>query len=627
MHRALSIENLSYLPGRYRLMATSAANGSLRDLTRVYSYLDILGEANGRFLLPIFHRSLDPAGIPNAAALDTLSTSSSDDCCERAAMALNCIVHLTRNQTVLSPELMAEFWPRMWVWIKFLHKYRDSVPVMLAADPVATYSTYGSIIAHFALDLIDTTPGLKAVITAAWKVLLGVNGEFQEWTYRLLCQLIESVGMSLEPVGRSQPGTHLAELVEGAGGTLHDLTSLLVLHIRCAVWTPQSRVSAQTLNGMLFSGTKVIGGISDKGPVDAALLSGGVVNATIRGLCSLMHSGLPIQSADTTLCFVFHHLLYFLSIPPGYPTVRRALKAGLLRLILDSSRQSQTVSIYLGRLLKGHISPATVYHSVLLELQKSLADVAELEGLLAFQGSRIFPEWSKFADLAHVRIRLMNEYNAGMHISRKVCSNIDCRLVKPKTQFLRCSACEGGYYCFVDCQSADWAAGHQQSCRELSLARLRLFGTRSKRDTSFLRALVHSDYNRSRGAILLQHMFDGRVNPPTFSTVWLDYSTSAGLLLTAPQPPFPPATTPGEEENERHINRGNMQNHHVVLAEGSAKADLIFQMHIRDPRVRDELRRISNNLPEGGHADVLSLEPATRDEITALLEIEVEEIH
>ncbi|KAF7342230.1 MYND-type domain-containing protein [Mycena venus] len=624
MHPALSIENLSHLPGRYKVMAKSAANGSLRDLTRLSSYLDNLGAANCQLLLPIFYSSLEPAGIPPAAGLDQPTSallSDNNDCCGRAAMSLNCVAHLTQIVNVFSPDLAAEFWPRIWAWIQFLYTHRDAVPVVVAADPATTYSTYGYIIAHFVPDHMDATPELRLIITAVWKVLLGVRGDFQEATYVLLSQLIIPLGMT-EPTG-----IILTDLVEGAGGTLHDLAFLLVRHIRCAVWTPQSVVSPSTLSSMLFDGTRVIGNICGSDPVNSALLSCGVVKAAIRALHSLIHSGLSSQSADTTLCFVLHPLLYFLNISPGYPTVRRALKAGLLQLILDAAQQSETVSMYLKRLLTQILTPATVYRSVLLNLQKALADVVELERSLAFRESRIFPEWSQFAALANTRIRLMEEYNAGQHPSRKGCRNMNCGLINQKIEFFRCSVCKDAYYCSVDCQAADWGAGHQQSCHELSLARLQRIGTRSKRDTSFLCTLMHIDYQRSREAILIQHMFEGRGNSPTFSTVRFDYTAPDGLQLTAAQTSRPVPITAGEREEERRISRGRTQHHHVVVAEGAAKASLIFPMHISNPDVRDNLRRLSNALPEGGDHNLLSLGPAVRDEITALLAVKVEEMH
>jgi hypothetical protein len=114
-------------------------------------------------------------------------------------------------------------------------------------------------------------------------------------------------------------------------------------------------------------------------------------------------------------------------------------------------------------------------------------------------------------------------------------------------------------------------------------------GTRSKRDTSFLRTLMHIDYQRSREAILIQHMFEGRGNSPTFSTVQLDYTAPHGLQLTAPQTPLPAPSTAGEREDERCISRGLIQHHHVVVAESAAEASLIFTMVIGNPAVRENL--------------------------------------
>ncbi|KAJ7633558.1 hypothetical protein DFH06DRAFT_1437488 [Mycena polygramma] len=629
MHPALRIDNLSRLPGRYKcfrsrnskLMATSAANGSLRDLTRLYSYLDTLGKANCQLLLPIFHRSLEPAGIPRATDLES-SASSPDDCCARAAISLNCIAHcVIRTGMVFPPGLKEEFWPRIWAWIGFLHRYRDTVPAVLGADPLRTYNTYGSIIAHFALDIIDETPGLTVVIIATWKVLLGVDGSCQEGIYNLISQLIN-------PVGMSENGMHLADLLEGAGGTVQDLAALLVLHIKCTVWTPQSSASPDTLNGMLFDGIRVVGGVCGTGgPVEYALLSCGVVKAILRALYSLQGSGLSWQFFDTSLCFVFHDLLYFLGIPPGYRTIRRALRAGLLKIVFDGAQQSETVSKWLTRLFKEILVPMTVYRSCLIELQKNFAKLAELEveGMLEFQESRIFPEWSLFATLARARIRLMDEYTAGKHPSRKGCSNMDSfsdallatkpiiaqLIVKPPTGAQVINSLATNYL---------WSAVHQRLIVER-------FGTRSRRDTAFLRTLVHSDYQRSRETVLVQHMFEGRAHPPSFSTVCIDYTGLPEYQLTAPQKQFPPPETAWERESKRRLNSGRMQLHYDTVAEGRAKARIVLPMHIYNTTVRSELRRIGSLIPEEEDADLASLSPELRDEINTLLALEVEEIH
>ncbi|KAJ7161209.1 hypothetical protein C8R46DRAFT_1353815 [Mycena filopes] len=627
MHPALNIENLSSLPARYRLMAMSAANGSPRDLRRVCSYLNVL---DGRLLLPILYRSLDPANIPNAVDLEGPSSELSQKCANCAAMALDCIVWILPDRMTFQSDVAAEFWPRVWAWIQFLHEYRDSLPVVLA-DPTTTYGNYGSIIRYFALDLLDTTPGLKAVIAAVWTRLIGVRGDShestytKESTYSLLCQILRPLTASEE----TQP--HLAELVEGSGGTVGDLLSVLMLHLRSAIWTPESRVTPDTLNDMLFEGTSLIYGIINSnayGAMDSALVSRGIIEVIISALRSLLRSGISSASADATLCFVLKPLIHFLSAAPSseYTNVPRALKAGLLRFIIEASQQSESVCMILKRLLEQILSPVTVWHFVLVQLQKDLADVAELETSLAFRGSCIFPEWTRFRELATARIHLMQEYDAGMHKSLKGCSNIDCGLIKQKIQSLRCSACSVAYHCDRDCQIADWTAGHQQTCRDLALYHRQLIGTRSKRNTSFLRVLVDSDYQRSRDTILVQHMFEGRRNPLSFSSVRFDY-TSGVLRLTALQIPLPPAATTETREYERLVNGGRMQLHQIVLTVASVDTNLIIPMRMESPAVRNELRRIANTLPEGAPADLSSLAPETRAEITALLEIEVKETH
>ncbi|KAJ7783989.1 hypothetical protein DFH07DRAFT_764355 [Mycena maculata] len=402
MHPELRIENLFNLAESDRATAISAAQGSLRDLHSVQSLAQTLGP-KGMSLLPVFYCNLDPAAIPSVADLDSV-VSSANDSCSRAALSIRglaCVLEHTNGRWDTTDGPIVEFWPRIWSWISYLHKYRDSVLYFINKDATDTYFDYG-IIMHWASvrakGVLDTSPGICRVLTYTWKLLLTIRGPSQGTVYLLV-----------------------ANLLDGAGGAYSDLADLMVLHMRCATLTPESNVARSTLFHMVGAGTMLMMIVSDvTGPLNATLLSHGIIKAEVGALRSLVKFAATTGIHECIEGSCLPHVLNLLELPPGYPSLRRALKAGL---IIHRGQQPGIPYIHLKELLVQILPQSTVYRSILLQLEQCFVEVEDIRVSPAFLASDIFSDWTYFFNMAQHRIGLMKNYDSGTRQSLEVCNN------------------------------------------------------------------------------------------------------------------------------------------------------------------------------------------------------------
>ncbi|KAJ7904913.1 hypothetical protein B0H13DRAFT_2510022 [Mycena leptocephala] len=508
-------------------------------------------------LLPVFYAGLDPAAIPSIGALDA-GASQSDARCRRAVTSLHCVAKMLETANPFSKELAVDFWPRISKWIVFLHTYRDSIPVLLAPDPVVTHTTFAVIInslVRLDTDMIDEIPGIRMESSALY----------------------------------------LPEIIEGAGGTLHDLASLLMSHMKYAIFTPQSQTIGKILFAILHLGINFMAQISDiDGPLNSALFSCGVIGAEVASLVSFTDSPAWDDDLHSVIDGIgLPHLLNILEVPPGYPHIRQALDAGLLQLIIRQAQWRGDSSAHVKELLMTTLPRATVYHSVLRALKHSLVDVQDL----------LSSEWTRFMEIAQARIRLMEQFDSGLHQSRQQCFNSDV----------------------VQCQSTDWRVGlHPIWCLTAPLSRL---GTFSTRDMAFLRVLIHSDYVRHRTTILFRQMVDQRTSPAESSTVAFDYyNFSGGLEGVEVHPVQAPAYL---DVVMRDNARPRIQRHSAIIAQGSKESTTIpIWLHMESSHVRGKLRTIARELPEAvDETQLETLFPKIYAEIQALLDVDVDEIH
>ncbi|KAJ7479379.1 hypothetical protein B0H11DRAFT_2233808 [Mycena galericulata] len=325
---------------------------------------------------------------------------------------------------VFSSDLAHDLWPRVWAWIKFLDEYKPSIPFLSGEAGLEIYRAYSIIIRGFPKHLINGTPGTYTLLTTAWKTLLEVR---RPERFEVIYMEVNSlVGLLFEAAPQI-----LGEMVESAGGNLHDLASLIVAHMKLATLTPHSSVSRKTLFLMLHRAILLVSKINGAVDVDVALISRGIIPAEVAALASFADATVP-DVDDTSIEGVgLPHLLNILEFPPGYPQIRQALKSGLLRLILHRGQKNAVPRLahtHVKELLTTILPKSTIFRSVLSQLRRSLLDVEDIENCPSFPQSDVFLEWTQFKALANERLRIMDRYDSGAYISWEACHNHKVRI-------------------------------------------------------------------------------------------------------------------------------------------------------------------------------------------------------
>ncbi|KAJ6620465.1 hypothetical protein B0H10DRAFT_1078715 [Mycena sp. CBHHK59/15] len=176
-----------------------------------------------QIFLPALYATLDPARIPSPHELDTTSPlPSSVSPILLAHILIQC---LFRFDPFIPPEVRPDLWPRLWKWMEFIDIYGYCLPAPAPA-PETTRGYFVLLIGSLQGDgetakLIDATPGVRVFVATAWTLFLQYE-ELDMVGLASVSHFIRRCDMS---------PTSLEEFVEGAGGSLNDLASLVVKHI------------------------------------------------------------------------------------------------------------------------------------------------------------------------------------------------------------------------------------------------------------------------------------------------------------------------------------------------------------------------------------------------------------
>ncbi|KAJ6483287.1 hypothetical protein C8R45DRAFT_931900 [Mycena sanguinolenta] len=188
--------------------------------------------------------------------------------------------------------------------------------------------------------------------------------------------------------------------------------------------------------------------------------------------------------------------LLLLSPPVWVP---ESLRTGLLEIVFASQRQEQ-LSRCLVTLLEDVLLPATVYHSVLVEIRIALPQV--------YDHAALFDD----AFFSHCGGALY-----------RACDQ--CARICPKQELKCCTGCLTSNYCSKACQANDWQYnGHRQTCADLLLRRAQCSHISTK-NRSFLRALVHHEYTTRRNEIAQTHRQLAKVYPGEVLCTTFDFTT------------------------------------------------------------------------------------------------------
>ncbi|KAJ7633579.1 hypothetical protein DFH06DRAFT_1222302 [Mycena polygramma] len=593
MHQLLRLENLSSLPASLRRVAMPAARGSWTELNRLL--LLLRGMESGTAwtnCLPIFYANLDPAGIPSGEDLDTPAA-------RRAVLVMNPLRLLPPSYASVGMDL----WPRVWEWTNFLHTYRDCIPPLRPQQDIAVDLLY--VVTALINDpeiaaVMGQTTGVRAVLMRAFASLLDSEPSSGENEFAHLCTILRDFMDAHRPA-------NLAEILDATDGP-HALASLAVRYIK--LFMPERRAALTTKPLFFYDGivtfvSEVTEGAGDNWDIAGAFLSAGIVAPLTAAICALSESTVIHKGIEGPLLQCFQLLVNLFLVPGSHTAIRDAIDAGLLHAMIHASvvcdRAEELEESGLKTLITTVLPDATVYYSVLVALETQLPEVAEIAKLPGFKQSAMYDDWVYFANLAKERVKLLNHFKSD-HPSRKACDNMECGVIRNKTEFQRCSHCQLVYYCSSDCQTQDWESGHRETCHSLRICMLKNSDF-SPRTLWFLRWLLHSDsYLLTTTRQLCSRIELIRAYSEDTIVSILDYRN--GVLSVD-------VKTIGSERGtcdqwevywDEHAARmarsgGRMELHVMRIWDGSRPRQFMFPQRLDRPVLHDGLVRILNKLP------------------------------
>ncbi|KAJ6532642.1 hypothetical protein B0H19DRAFT_1241928 [Mycena capillaripes] len=494
MHKSLQLQNVFKLPPGLRAQATAALPAPSRspdDLDRLHERVSVMESRHARLMLPVFYSALAAFRIPTASELDAYLSNGEPNLILILTWVFLGLKGLCSLQTrkLVECDEFPDLWSQVWPWIKFVHGYWACLPLIQREQH--TYALFTAVIIRLGRDrhtdeVIDQTHGVRTIVSRAWVVMFDAGYDAHPSELWNVCTFLRYVFKPSEP-------EHFEDVLDGVGGSLFDLASVIVKHFRYVAPMADSPLPPDI--GHLLAG---IFGLFDKTHLhdhDAAfapaLRAAGMVTANMMYSCFDILP--PLLQGRTS------------------PAVTiEALRAGLVPLILSSGmKNDHYLDCHLEQLLSSTLPGHMVYRSVLLQMENSIVIPPDL-ALKAKHAemSPVFERlWSNFLSLAKVCFQFLETFDSGEFLSSKACDNLECGVIRAKDEFLRCSGCQAMYYCSRTCQIADWrVGGHRRACKHLRNAAIALPDVIGTRDKTFMRALLDDYYNRNKADILLQQI-------------------------------------------------------------------------------------------------------------------------
>ncbi|KAJ7096574.1 hypothetical protein B0H15DRAFT_928650 [Mycena belliarum] len=398
-------------------------------------------------------------------------------------------------------------------------------------------------------------------------------------------------------IARAISPAHFDELIEGLGGTQTHLATLIVKHIRLVVCDPRTPLSISNLF-QLHALVLFLTTASFRGTLSREIFTAcGIARALVECTCALTH--IPGPESGDLLFLCFQHLHWAVAGERLNKWIPGALRCGLLRAIVACATHSGCGSIpLLRKTLAEELPQSLVYYNVLRHLPKALWEVHHAD----LTASGISAEWSAFVKLAQARLSVSKIFDSGNHLSSRACDSTK------------------------ECQRWDWNEGnHRGACSALSTEGFGKLNSNiisplahwicvetpldlSKRELSFLRALLHHEYTANKHTIWLRQIAFMNAHPSTVFYTLFDYTAGppfAGEVEILPQSD---STYPPDFEQraaEARASGGRLELHYmrVAVSAGEKTHGRWIPMRSSSAAVADGLRSIARDVhslgPEG----------------------------
>ncbi|KAJ7469606.1 hypothetical protein FB451DRAFT_355419 [Mycena latifolia] len=612
-HPSLDFGNLAKLPANLRKLALSAqapASDSEDAISQIRAYV-LEGEDNPvspTAFLPVIYHLLKPPEHPLPEDQPLLSDAELElylPFLARVLTAMEMLETLAKHSQV-QRKVVPDLWQRLWPYLQFQNRYITQ----LADDEIAIATLHLSLIRHLAFPNnnrhpqsdIDQTFGIRRVIMRIWSRCYASLGAAADDLGDLLQDFM---GVRMQDASQVLQGRspHFPEILDGAGGTLHDLASLAVKHVNAVAADVQTYPDG--IKGRIQGMTFWIELIAVDGALDLAVFNThGLLRALTECIIALRqasfdHTELLIKSAYFKALYVIPRMA---RVSPGLPYVVEALDEGLLFVVVQCGMWG---------LAKGHplVRPLTdilrvvlcgqlAVHSVLRRVERSLKRIDTFD-LTHMRDNELWPAWSQFNLLARARLKIKARFDA-KNISKRFCDNIPCSRIAQKRTFRSCAQCATRYYCSPACQAVDWTTGgHQKVCRTLR-------GTPrdedlSRKDNAFLRHLVHHDYQAQKRHIMmlqLEFMQNSETEPQPLYTEfdYIEGEAKFAIYSTQRLPALLPSDTARAQWAD-HCARlardpGKMQLHVALTEAGYRPRYSIFPLRSDSTALHDGLAEL-----------------------------------
>ncbi|KAJ7739166.1 hypothetical protein B0H16DRAFT_1569076 [Mycena metata] len=497
MHPALRLSVLDALPYTLKRTALAAARGSEEDLCEIHQRLIADTQFNDdgekfRLFLPIFYANLDRAKIPIGDGRDDPSIFTAGPV-HSAMISLHHICTMTLF-IPLPSDIFSDLWPKLWKWVEFLDAYRFTDD-KTGPDGIAFVKFVSMFLPDkIARGILTSTPGVRCMIAKSWMLLFKTSSSSPVVGYGF-----DALTMILHSPAVVASRADAEEFIEGAGGGLEDLASLVVGYVdRIAqenfgldgeifnfIHNVETALGPQASNGMML------------GPLYTALGAADIVRSLIQMIDSLMRKNASAYATHIPpLIAKAVHFLLMLFVTSGPHLIPDALRAGLLYVVISCSRVNQCTRD-LTTLVEEVLTSSLVSYATLSVLEDSLGTVQEISKSPKFLSSTVFKHWKTFIELSDERLAFLREFNEGEQKRRKVCDNVQCGKIGDRSLFKRCSSCKSYYYCSPKCQKTDWLAGeHRNFCQSYPSFRLSELQPIPVRERTFMRALLNHEYRK-----------------------------------------------------------------------------------------------------------------------------------
>ncbi|KAJ7616025.1 hypothetical protein FB45DRAFT_1064191 [Roridomyces roridus] len=492
-------------------------NGSTEALTQLQRAATNLTESEVPGLSPVIYTTLDPSLIPSPDVLDVMTaTSSRPSSVVRVMLAVYCLAVIAQNPHVW-PTTLVDLCPRVHAWMDFFSDFECVLALSRTERTSWVLSLSQALMGFWTLspetyEVVESTSGVRRAIAAGWTRLM------QPHAPNHVYDVLAGISSPLLALNEIESEHHVAELLEGCGGSAKSLLASLTKTISLATTSTNPQIAATVITPVLT----ILARIKVHSPdLSRQFLAHGVIPFLVSALAIEGHP--PVDRHSYPDFPVGVHvapctLVGYLELITSSKWMLQAVHAGLLERIIAWGE----------KLGPAPSNPRVVPHILRVVLPRILT---------AFTQSVLYPSWMALKSAVDRHISIMKVWEVDRAHSTLACDNLQCQKVDKRRCFSRCSGSKTAAYCSWTCQRVDWMAGHRDECSIGLLLRQDPVSSGFRfRDKSFIRALLHSTYKTHRLEIALKIIEFLPAQPNTLFVVSYiyNYTPSSSIEIHTP---------------------------------------------------------------------------------------------